>query len=840
MYEVEVLLSGPFGIWRNGHSTMETEAAAALLDPRVLANVVTGYEGETLQVAECDVPVYHGKGKLSFKTGFTFVGDFVHGRMHGVGRMEWQSSGLVYEGGFTHNEITGRGTYWWPNGSCYVGDVKGGKRHGRGVFVTGDRGVVLPSSCKEGQGEQITSGDEVPEPLLFAYKAQEEHPNGMEHGEEEGHGEDGGEEGADGLVVAQSNARYDGEWENGLPHGYGELVFDAARNIRYEGQFVEGRREGGGHMHYADGSVYAGDWKADVKCGRGVMTWMNPRGVDELVNPEDAAPLERYDGEWENDCQEGFGRHVWLVNPPASSAMGSTSRNGSATSTSHDKNWYEGEFHDGLRHGRGVFFYANGARYEGEWKANVKDGYGLFFYEDGRVFVGLFRQDRSVEGSYATAATAGLLAPASLTHFVPPTESPAPVALSPSQAPSSSSSSTSIAGIMLFINDLLPKADTPKREKARKAVEHAALRINTELRALYRGCIKDSRRSSTPSSHDPDDTGTLLEIFECRQLLAQCGFYFTSGQLESFMNHVRKAQRASALACAASMNIAEHLLEDLPAANRLRHTMDSNRLEVVPWDELLLFREFVELLVRIAFSWVTTAEADGTIELASSTDSTVFLADVFSDLYEQMMRERQETLSQSSSTWMTLLRAELMGKKLHNVFSKHHEQLQRLYRSCAAPSVCRQADEHQPGEHEPPVAEDKPEEQVSVRSVLVMLRNGTPADAPVFTASFQIRDALSALNRAFASSSPPLKAGLLRSVAGSSRGESSSESEPDAFFMGTKLVFSEFLDAIAIVLFTKQHLASEQPATDPSKEMPLHALVDHFMQSVKVEAHPLV
>ncbi|KAG7378276.1 hypothetical protein PHYPSEUDO_010288 [Phytophthora pseudosyringae] len=818
-------------IFSNGLARMEAKSPP--LDPRVLANVVASYQGERLLMAECDVPVYHGTGRLEFKTGFTYAGDFVHGRMHGTGRMEWQTSGVVYEGDFTQNEITGRGTYWWPNGSSYVGDVKGGKRHGHGVFVTGDRGVVLQQPRSEEAHEDVdTEGHKVPKPLLFVYRGQEEHQS--EDGE--GHVDD------DALVVAQSNARYDGEWENGLPHGYGELVFDAARNIRYEGQFVEGKREGRGHMHYADGSVYAGDWRDDVKCGRGVMTWMAPRGVDELPNPEDATPQERYDGEWENDCQHGFGRHVWLVSPLTA---GSTCRNGApASSNPHDKNWYEGEFHEGLRHGRGVFFYANGARYEGGWKANVKDGYGLFFYEEGRVFVGLFRQDRSVEGSYATAATAGLAPPTP--SFVPPTESTAPAVatgLSPAQ-PSSSSSST--VGIMLFINDLLPITDIPKREKARKTVEHTALRLNTELRSLYRGCIKESRRSSTCAPNDPDDAGSLLEIFECRQLLSQCGFYFTSGQLESVMCDVRKAQRASALACAASMSIAEHFLDDLPAENRLKHPEDPSRLEVVPWDELLLFREFVELLVRIAHSWVMAAEADGMIELSGSKDSTVFLADVLSDLHDQMMRGRHETLSQSSPTWLSLLLTELMGKNLHSIFTKHLSQLQCLYSSCAAPSVCRQADdttEQKSGKHEPQASTDENHEvEVSIRSVLVMLRNEAPAKAPVFTADFQIRDALSALNRAFAASSPPLKPELLRSVAaGCSSGEDNQDSEPDAFFMGTKLVFSEFLDAIAVVLFTKQHTALKQSAQGPSKpqEAPLHVLVDQFMLSVKVEARPL-
>ncbi|POM64187.1 Radial spoke head 10 family protein [Phytophthora palmivora] len=305
------------------------ESKSPPLDPRVLANVVQSYEGETLQVTECDVPVYHGKGRLEFKTGFTYIGDFDHGRMHGTGRIEWQTSGVVYEGEFTHNEITGKGTYWWPNGSSYIGDVKCGKRHGRGVFVTGDRGVLLQSMREE---RHEIEGVDVPKPLLFGYRSHEEYSShdGVDHDEDKAN---------DNLVVARSNARYDGEWENGLPHGYGELVFDAARNIRYEGQFVEGKREGRGHMHYADGSVYAGDWKADVKCGRGVMTWMVPRGVDELLNPDDATPLERYDGEWENDCQQGFGRHVWLVSPLSGLATGSTSKNElSGSSNPHDKN----------------------------------------------------------------------------------------------------------------------------------------------------------------------------------------------------------------------------------------------------------------------------------------------------------------------------------------------------------------------------------------------------------------------------------------------------------------------------------------------------------------------
>jgi len=38
------------------------------------------------------------------------------------------------------------------------------------------------------------------------------------------------------------------------------------------------------------------------------------------------------------------------------------------------RNTYDGELYQGMRHGFGIFHYANGARYEGQWKYNVKSG----------------------------------------------------------------------------------------------------------------------------------------------------------------------------------------------------------------------------------------------------------------------------------------------------------------------------------------------------------------------------------------------------------------------------------------------------------------------------------
>jgi hypothetical protein len=68
----------------------------------------------------------------------------------------------------------------------------------------------------------------------------------------------------DSKSVAFSNGdTYKGEWKNNNCNGFGILSF-RFRGI-YEGQFVNGLREGAGIMRYNDGNVFQGEWKKDRK-----------------------------------------------------------------------------------------------------------------------------------------------------------------------------------------------------------------------------------------------------------------------------------------------------------------------------------------------------------------------------------------------------------------------------------------------------------------------------------------------------------------------------------------------------------------------------------------------
>ena len=77
--------------------------------------------------------------------------------------------------------------------------------------------------------------------------------------------------------------------------------------------------------------------------------------------------------------QLGQGTHVWMEPRGEGKYL---------------RNRYEGEWHNGQKHGIGVFYYSNGSKYVGNWQNNVKQGYGLFIEDNGFFVFGSFTNDR--------------------------------------------------------------------------------------------------------------------------------------------------------------------------------------------------------------------------------------------------------------------------------------------------------------------------------------------------------------------------------------------------------------------------------------------------------------
>jgi len=56
--------------------------------------------------------------------------------------------------------------------------------------------------------------------------------------------------------------------------------------------------------------------------------------------------------------------------------------------------YYEGQWHEGLKHGMGTRTWSSGERYEGSWKENKRHGYGTQTYVDGSTYEGGWCEDQ--------------------------------------------------------------------------------------------------------------------------------------------------------------------------------------------------------------------------------------------------------------------------------------------------------------------------------------------------------------------------------------------------------------------------------------------------------------
>ncbi|CEL94599.1 unnamed protein product [Vitrella brassicaformis CCMP3155] len=263
----------------------------------------------------------------------------------GKGKYTW-GDGATYEGGYVDNCIDGEGVYRWPDGSLYQGQFVQGIRDGTGTFTS-----------------------------------------------------------ADGCI------RYVGGWLKGQRHGSGVLTYfesaqssEAAPTAIYDGQWYHGKKQGQGRQVYPSGSIYNGEWRDGLQCGQGAMWWPTN---------------ELYKGEWYNGRPHGRGIYIWgdppQPKPPAEgreevlslpNAAGSgvpsplepsAAHGPSSALTQQLLNKYDGQWRDGARHGRGTFWYANGAKYDGVWVKDEKHGHGRFTFEDGSVYEGPFEHDRMTQ-----------------------------------------------------------------------------------------------------------------------------------------------------------------------------------------------------------------------------------------------------------------------------------------------------------------------------------------------------------------------------------------------------------------------------------------------------------
>lgn len=152
----------------------------------------------------------------------------------------------------------------------------------------------------------------------------------------------------EGSCTWSDGSTYYGEFQEGLPHGFGEQSW--ADGSFYEGEYANGFRDGKGVQLLDNGDQYIGSFKRGLMNGQGTYIW-----ADGTV----------YKGEYKNDELEGFGNITFTYGAS-----------------------YEGQWKEGKAHGEGVFNTAGGARFSGNYKKGKRHGEGVMTFNGGAVLTG--------------------------------------------------------------------------------------------------------------------------------------------------------------------------------------------------------------------------------------------------------------------------------------------------------------------------------------------------------------------------------------------------------------------------------------------------------------------
>ncbi|AGO82901.1 Morn repeat domain containing protein [Pandoravirus dulcis] len=154
---------------------------------------------------------------------------------------------------------------------------------------------------------------------------------------------------------------------------------DSPLGAHYEGQWCAGRMCGRGARTYRDGSRHEGLWDDGLAHGHG-SRWTTHW---------------TYTGDWHRGLRDGRGRCVWTAGDAYEGEWKSDREHGHGVYTYDDGSRYEGGWARGDENGHGVLDCAvSGRRYECEWVDGDRHGHGTLFYPSGSVYRGQWWANR--------------------------------------------------------------------------------------------------------------------------------------------------------------------------------------------------------------------------------------------------------------------------------------------------------------------------------------------------------------------------------------------------------------------------------------------------------------
>jgi len=161
-----------------------------------------------------------------------------------------------------------------------------------------------------------------------------------------------GKANGEGELVLFNKVKYIGNFfVDDIPNGKGKMI-NLMDGSEYEGDVVQGKKEGKGILKFKDGTIYEGEFKDDDFNGNGILKYNNGR---------------KYEGNFKEGKMDGNGKFIW-----------------------EDGKTYIGSYVNDKKHGQGKLIYNNDKYYEGSWVNNKQHGEGTL-YLNGKILKGQFR-----------------------------------------------------------------------------------------------------------------------------------------------------------------------------------------------------------------------------------------------------------------------------------------------------------------------------------------------------------------------------------------------------------------------------------------------------------------
>lgn len=267
------------GTCKTGHGACVFPSGARyegdFVDGRITGLGVLYYPNGDTYIGNWQNQVRHGKGRFRFASGNEYLGMFDRNVMQGYGVMTY-ANGNTYEGEWHANMPNGKGTYTLARGGKYVGYFVDGKFEGQGTMYYGDGSYYQgewKNNLRHGEGALVMADggrqtgwwqdDQLVEhtPVLTEEERAQAYEKDAAYAKSEHLPNCNFQycSSGKGEYTYPNGVHFVGDFFQGIPHGQATVSYP--NGDRYQGQWIQHGPNGKGTMYYANGRVLHAEWE---------------------------------------------------------------------------------------------------------------------------------------------------------------------------------------------------------------------------------------------------------------------------------------------------------------------------------------------------------------------------------------------------------------------------------------------------------------------------------------------------------------------------------------------------------------------------------------------------